>query len=651
MVTCTIVVVEDEQIIALDLADRITQMGHRVTAIVTSGEQAIESARRLRPDLVIMDIKLEGEMDGIEAARILRQTLDIPTIYLTAFADERTLERAKQTDPYGYIIKPFNERELRVVIEVALHRRAIARQLREGEAWRAALLRSVGDAVLAVDAEGRVKFMNAVAEQLTGWSESEAVGRELASVFTVPPSPRAASWRLHARDGTDRLIECESTSIVGVEQQPLGAAWVFRDISLLQQQHDRQRFIISLSHMLAASADHRPALPDIARRIVEHDIAAWCIIHRQVDHALSIAAMAAVRAKADLAARTVDAEIASDATASLARALHEATTTVEAPPADASWVAHITGLTPDAVAQYDLQATSYVCVPLVARGRVLGALTLVECRRNREFSATDLPFVEEIGQFVAAAIDNAEMYMEARRQTRMREEILSIVSHDLRTPLSTISLNAEFLQQTGRELSADSTQRLIAIERNVQRMKRLVDDLLDLSRIDRGQLSLERAVIGARELVTEAASAFTPMAAKRSVVLDVAAVSEDMLVFGDHDRILQVLSNLIDNALRLSPKGAAIHIRAEPRGSNVEFQVADRAGGIPAEQIEQVFGQYWHVSRANRSGSGLGLYIARGIVDAHGGTIWVDSEPGRGSTFRFTIPLARKAEETRDAHP
>jgi signal transduction histidine kinase len=226
-VPATILVVEDEQIVALELAHRLTRLGHSVVGVVASGEEAIEESRRLRPELVLMDIKLQGELDGIDAVEAIRRELDTAIVYLTAFADEATLERAKVTQPYGYIMKPFLERELHVVIEVSLYRRRAERALRESELWRLAVLRSVGDAVIASDASGRVRFMNPAAETLTGWSESEAIGVPMDEVFKTVQTPATSLIR---RDGSECPIELELTPIrdVGTQEAPMGTVCVFR---------------------------------------------------------------------------------------------------------------------------------------------------------------------------------------------------------------------------------------------------------------------------------------------------------------------------------------------------------------------------------------------------------------------------------------
>lgn len=176
--TIQILVVEDERIIALNLKESIESLGYTVPAIAASGEMAVEKAIEIRPDLVLMDIRLKGEMDGIEAAQQIWEYLQIPVIYVTGHSDQSTLERAKITAPFGYILKPLKERELYVAIETALQRY-------EREQLLNAILRGMGDGVIVIDRERRVQFLNGVAQSLTGWSLAEARNRELSEVFNV----------------------------------------------------------------------------------------------------------------------------------------------------------------------------------------------------------------------------------------------------------------------------------------------------------------------------------------------------------------------------------------------------------------------------------------------------------------------------------
>ena len=185
MTSAQILVVEDQSIAALDVKKRLESSGYTVVALASSGEEAIRKATELRPDLVLMDIRLRGEMDGVEAAERIGTHLDIPVVYLTAYADEATLQRAKVTEPFGYLLKPFEERTLHSTVEMALYRHKMERRVKESERWLATTLKSIGDAVIATDPQGCVRSMNPIAEALTGWKLEDALGMDLPDIFQV----------------------------------------------------------------------------------------------------------------------------------------------------------------------------------------------------------------------------------------------------------------------------------------------------------------------------------------------------------------------------------------------------------------------------------------------------------------------------------
>ena len=250
MTNAQILIVEDEIIVAENIRSRLKSLEYAVPAVVSSGEEAIQKAAETRPDLVLMDIKLEGDIDGVEAAEQIRARFDIPVVYLTAYADEDTLQRAKITEPFGYILKPFEVRELQTAIEVALYKHEMERRLKEHERWLATTLRSIGDAVIATDVKGHIMFMNPVAEALTGWKQEEAQSRDWAEVFNIMdeerrkvienPATKAmqegvviglVKHILIARDGTEIPIDDSAAAIRDDRGNITGAVLVFHDIT------------------------------------------------------------------------------------------------------------------------------------------------------------------------------------------------------------------------------------------------------------------------------------------------------------------------------------------------------------------------------------------------------------------------------------
>lgn len=269
-----IMIVEDEGIVALHIEMSLKKLGYVVPAIVDSGEDAIKKAGELHPDLILMDIILHGKMDGIEASREIQARFDIPVVYVTAFGDESTLKRAKMTQPFGFILKPFKERELQISIEIALYRHETEARLRKVERMLATTLRSIGDSVIATDIEGRITFVNSAAETLTGWKHEEALGKSLMEVFNIKEfnlQNLYESLKTVVRDGlVINLISDYSLLITkDGEEIPIadsfapikdqmgnipGAVIVFRDLTRCRGlDEDMQRRIIDLERRLKES--------------------------------------------------------------------------------------------------------------------------------------------------------------------------------------------------------------------------------------------------------------------------------------------------------------------------------------------------------------------------------------------------------------
>lgn len=269
-----ILVVEDELIIAKGIERRLKALGYSVTDTVASGEEAVTSALDTLPDLVLMDICLQGKMDGVTAAERIRSTVDIPVVYLTAYADPDSLNRAKVTEPFGYIIKPFQDFTLKSSIEMALYKHRMESRLRRSEQWLATTLRSIGDAVIATDREGTVTFMNPVAQKLTGWREEEAIGRGLAEVFryrregAVTPEIDIVQRVIHdgaavtfsgetflvSKDGREVPIDAKATRISEQNEKAMGVVLSLLDITERKKAEEslrRSERLLSLKNQIA----------------------------------------------------------------------------------------------------------------------------------------------------------------------------------------------------------------------------------------------------------------------------------------------------------------------------------------------------------------------------------------------------------------
>jgi signal transduction histidine kinase len=238
--------------------------------------------------------------------------------------------------------------------------------------------------------------------------------------------------------------------------------------------------------------------------------------------------------------------------------------------------------------------------------------------------------------------ESARLAQEAQEAIRARDTMLAIVSHDLRNPLDAILMGASFLLDVGPTTVGPELleNQLRVIRRSTQRANRLIEDLLDVTRIEAGRLAIEPHSRDPAVLLAEAHETLRLPAMERSIRLEHDLPECLPAVRADPDRVVQVLCNLGANAIKFTPEGGRVTLRVEPSGSDIRFSVADDGPGIPAEQLEHIFDRFWQADRLDRRGVGLGLAIVKGIVEAHGGRIWVESEVGAGTTFHFTIPAA-----------
>lgn len=282
---------------------------------------------------------------------------------------------------------------------------------------------------------------------------------------------------------------------------------------------------------------------------------------------------------------------------------------------------------------------SYLAVPLFDQRTPVGVLSLGQTSARR-LGQEDVDFAVELASRASSAIRNASLHTRVNRSVRMREQILGIVSHDLRNPLGVIDMAGQVLLGT-ESVAADpfalaQTERIL---RAAERMARLIRDLLDMSSVQAGRLSLERTRCELSSILAEAVEAHADSAREKGVSLELDLAIDGVVMSCDRDRIIQVLGNLLGNAIKFSPSGGRVVLHAEREGPEVLLSVRDEGPGIAPEDHPRVFDPYWHKDKGKR-GTGLGLFISKGIVSAHGGRIGVHSRLGAGSTFWLTLPLA-----------
>lgn len=289
-----------------------------------------------------------------------------------------------------------------------------------------------------------------------------------------------------------------------------------------------------------------------------------------------------------------------------------------------------------------------LAAPLLAHGRLLGAIALLFTTTSRPFGLPDIRVVERLALDAALPVANARLVAESQRVVKAREEALAIVSHDLKNPVTTIKLVLHLLRQF-EGVEARKLGRFVeTIQRAVDKMQLLITDLLDFDKIQGGTFSVKKDALSLNGVASPVVEGFRLLAHEKRQVLELDVPGDLPQISADAHRIDQAISNLVGNAIKFTPEGGSIRLSARLCNDEVIVSVTDTGPGIPSEYLPKIFDWFWQAPGAEQMGSGLGLSITKGIVEAHGGRIWVESEPGKGSSFSFSLP-AEKREEIRSA--
>ncbi len=528
-------------------------------------------------------------------------------------------------------------------------------------------LRSIGDGVIATDKEGRVVLVNKVAEELTGWTQEEAQGRDLAEVFRIihektrqpceNPVEKALRTNgvvaldnhtaLISRDGRERSIADSAAPIRDRAGNSIGVVLVFRDVTDEKRAQEAQHFLAQASEALASSLlDYETTLGAIARLAVPV-LADWCAVDVvEEDRRIRQVAVAHMDPLKEGLLRELRSRhpVDIDGGHPVARVLRTGKALLFADLA--AWQpATARGEAP--LSPGELGTGDAMFVPLSARGRRLGAMTFVSSSPGR-YGPADLLLAETLAQRCALAIDNARLYRDAQEAVRVRNEFLSSISHDLKNPLTAIKGMAQLLgrqaARTGTPEMARMAAGLATIDGTATRMTQMINELLDLARLQRGQsVALDVRPTDLVALARQVAAVHQQGTDHHDIRVE--AEVDSLLGEWDPARLERVLANLLSNAVKYSPDGGRVTVlvASEERADGVwaMLMVRDQGLGIPEADLPHIFSGF-HRARniAGRiGGTGIGLVSARQIVEQHGGTISVQSKEGQGSTFYVRLPL------------
>ena len=534
-------------------------------------------------------------------------------------------------------------------------RKRIEKELKAANAFLDAIIENIPLILFIKDGKSlRYLRLNRAGEDLLGWPKETFIGK---NDYELWPQTQAESFVERDREALKvkmvdiaeepiqtrrqgiRLLHTKKVPIIDTAGNPAYLLGISEDITERKRIEKEQQFLAEVSVALSTSLEYEQTLATLARLVVQN-FADWCAVD-VMDEEGQLSRLKVASADPSQAALCADLEqMPPDRDLPhLMRSVIESKRPIVVEQVTFQYIESL-GHAPAGHLQA-LQATgvtSFVAVPLLMRGQPLGALFLGSSTLSRVFGQGDLRLAEALADRAAMAIENARLYRAAVYAAQIRDQVLGVVAHDLRNPLSTILLYTLALKRQLPEPERGSQNPSEAIYRAATRMDRLIQDLLDVTLIEAGHLTIEGGQLSAGALVSEAVDMQRPLASSSSLELRVEVDPDVAEVWGDRDRLLQVFENLIGNAIKFTQAGGRITAGATSRNEEVVFWVADTGCGIPPENQPRVFDRFWQATRTEREGAGLGLPITKGIVEAHGGRIWVESTAGHGSTFFFTIP-------------
>ncbi|HEX4998168.1 MAG TPA: PAS domain S-box protein [Terriglobia bacterium] len=530
--------------------------------------------------------------------------------------------------------------------------------LRLSEAKFSGIVSISADAIICIDENQRIVLFNEGAEKIFGYSKTEAMGASLD--ILIPERLREIHHehvaRFTAGQPTARRMGQRETAIFGLrkngEEFPVDAAIsklavdakniltvALRDITDQKRIENDQRFLADVGAVLTSTLDYKETLTNIAELAVR-DLADVCIIDVVQDDGK--AARLKVLSRAPSLAALCDLFMRIP--------LEENRPYWFRMVVENKCPVLLEHLSPEMIESFsrdesDLQAIraagfqSALAVPLLRDGRLVAAIILISCSPSHIYGPTDLRLAEELARRAALSIDNARLFSEAQRAVRIREDVLAIVSHDLKNPLATIELAAGLLRGLERIDASHVKEFVNRVQRSADQMKILIADLLDFARIQGGTFSVVMSADRLSQAVMPVIDRMRALAEAKRQTLEVDLPSSLPFVAIDAQRIGQVVSNLVSNAIKFTPLEGTIRVSARQRDRQIVVSVADTGPGIPHEHLSKIFDRFWRRPGTREEGSGLGLSIVKGIVEAHGGTIWAESQLGKGSSFFFTVPL------------
>jgi len=628
-----ILLVEDEQIVAKYVEKQLTGAGYQLLASVTKGEDALEKVKSLKPDLVLMDIKLIGGMDGVEAADIIRKNYQTPVIFLTSLTDDESFQRAKIAEPFGYLVKPIEIKEFNRVVEMALYKNKIYKELLETKQRFQIAIEAAQTRVWELLLDKDTLILDNNVPQLFGYNEKDIQNTAIERMNLVYEEDRELVLKAtkECSEGKTESFELEHR----INKKDGSIGWILlRGLHFPPENHKPARLIGSATD-ITERKNYEEALrksEEKFRNIFETSGIGMAILGPEGQFTKVNSAFCEIMG-------CNDEEI-------LGTNFRDITH-----PGD---LEKSVKLTKDMLKNELLESGALEKRYVHKNGEVIWALTTLSLIRDVE--GKPLFFIAQIQDITKRKKYEEQLLKytdELKTINAAKDKFFSIISHDLRTPFNSLLGITEFISQSYDDMSPKEIKDSVTnIYMSSQKVYNLILNLFEWTRIQTGRFDAEQTKIDISENIEEIIHLYKDSAELKNISL-LHDTSEEIFAHADKYMFETVLRNLITNAIKFTPRGGRVSVSTIKKGNFAEVVVSDNGVGISEENQKKLFKidtQFKTDGTADEKGTGLGLILCKEFVEKNGGTISVESEEGKGAKFIITLPLYTNAESLIDTN-
>lgn len=646
-----VLIVEDEQIVGIDLKKTLLKLNYEVMDVISRGEEAISYATEQKPDIILMDIMLAGKINGIEAVRKIKDVMDVPVIYLTAYTDEKTIESAKPTDPYGYIPKPFEERNLHTSIEMALCKHQVNNKLKESEKKYRELV-EFSPFAIGIYSENKVVFANDAGVRLFGaQSKEELLGKPIMEL--VYPSYRdlvqervkkASVFREKLETIEEKLLRLDGkeldveVSAIPIEFNGKNAVQVIiRDISDVKKKERIHQTTIKILQAVTFARTFEQLYSYLYKCLMDFlEIKNICFaVNDRLLNNISFPFFCDEFDEKPTSRNYGNGLIEYTIDSARAQLLKEN---------------EIMKLSNQKIVLVNEKIPKvWLGIPLILSENLILVISFKEYLNENYLTEGELELLNSICLPIKRVIEQKLIEEEKlstmhklEEMNRTKDNFFSIISHDLRSPFNSILGFTEVLKNEINQLSKENIKPYIdSLHQSSRQIYSLINNLLQYSKFQLGKIEFQRVKLNLSEIIKSNIEILGGSALKKEISI-ISEIEEGLSISGDNDMLNSIIINLLTNAIKFTKRNGQIKIRAKQKDASIVLEIEDNGIGMDENTIHNLFrfdSQKSIAGTENESGTGLGLLLVKEFIEKLNGSIFVKSELNKGSVFSVTLPL------------